>query len=137
MVIRTVKIGPERHPPGLIDDVIDGLIQIRPDIRGHGLIGTGSTRLKEFAASYSFGRGSIPYHSTGEKQPLEDARIGGFPWSLSVCPTPDRTSKSLVITSNSIVGGRAFTQVRSYPRTLLADNYPSYGNRVLDGGSFR
>ena len=35
--------------------------------------------------------------------------------------TPDRTLKSLVRTSNSILGGRAFSQVRSYPRTLLVN----------------
>ena len=33
--------------------------------------------------------------------------------------TPDRTSKSLVRSSNSILGGRAFTQVRSYPAHAL------------------
>ncbi len=33
--------------------------------------------------------------------------------------TPDRTSKSLVRTYNSIFGGRALTRVRSYPRMLL------------------
>ena len=47
--------------------------------------------------------------------------------------TPDRTSNPLVRTSNSVLGGRAFLQVRNYPRTLLCVRFRAGSARGCPG----